>query len=250
MYGYGPALMRLVGRFDPVSIIMRVCIALYVISLLLDLRAAFSFGHGLFGILSPSGRALHALGSTNPYDLLGARPWTLVTAIYLHGGILHILFNLMWVRSLAPEVQRGFGPARLFVIWTVAGVAGFLVSDGLPILGIGRGHYSVGASGSIFGLMAALIVYGRLVGASMMTRQIWQWAILILILGFLMPGVDNGAHVGGFAGGWVAASALKGGIGRSESRGITLTAMAMVAVTALGFVLNVAVMVLRLPFFR
>ena len=250
LYGYGPAIMRLVGRLDPVSLIPRVCIALYVVALVIDLPAAFSGRGGLFGILAPSGRALHALGSTNPYDLLGDRPWTMVTAIYLHGGILHILFNMMWVRNLAPELQRGFGPARLFIIWTVAGVFGFLLSNLLPILHIGSGHFSVGASGSIFGLMAALIVYGRHLGASMMTRQVWQWALILGAFGFFMPGIDNAAHVGGFAGGWVAAMALRAGIARPEGRAVTMTALGLTAVTALGFGLNVIRLVLELPMFR
>jgi rhomboid protease GluP len=250
-YGFGPALTRAFGgRLDPLSAIPRVCLGLYVVALLLDPGAALRFSGGIFGILSPSGRSLAILGSTSPYDLLGGRPWTMLTAIYLHGGILHILFNLMWVRNLAPELQRGFGPARLFLIWTVAGVVGFLLSDLLPILGVGPPHFSVGASGSIFGLMAALIVYGRVFGASLMTRQVWQWAILLGVLGFLMPGVDNAAHVGGFLGGWIMATLLRGGIGRPEGRVITLSALALVAITAGGFLLNVVGAILAHPLFR
>jgi rhomboid protease GluP len=253
MYGHGPTVMRLLGGVDPVSIIPRVCIVLYVLALLLDLRGAFSGGASLFRILSPSGSALRDLGSTHAVDLafalrdlggtqlhfLGSgRPWTILTAIYLHGGLLHILFNLLWVRNLAPELQRGFGAARFFVIWTVAGAFGYVVSDLMPLLGIGQLHTSVGASGSIFGLLAALIVYGRRLGASLMTRQVWQWAIILGAFGFLMPGVDNAAHVGGFVGGWIAASLLQNGIGRPGSPAVTLTALALAAATALGFLLN------------
>jgi rhomboid protease GluP len=240
LWGFGPALSRLFGgRLDPVSLILPACIVLYLLSLLLDPRAILQFGGGLFGLLSPSGIAVRILGSTHPVDLLERRWWTLLTAIYLHGGILHIFFNMMWTRSLAPEVARAFGPARFFVIWTAAGAFGFLVSDLLPILGIGGAHASIGASGSIFGLMAALIVYGRRIGASLMTRQIWMWALMLGFLGFVMPGVDNAAHVGGFAGGWVAASLYRDSIGRPDGRGPTLLALLLLALTVLGFVLNV-----------
>jgi len=119
------------------------------------------------------------------------------------------------------------------VIWSFAGAFGFFLSDLLP------GPGSVGASGSIFGLMAALIVYGRLTGASLMTRQIWQWAIILGIMGFLIPGIDNLAHAGGFAGGWIAATLYRSGLGRPPGPRTTLIALALMIVTALSFVLSV-----------
>ena len=245
LWGYGPALSQLGARLDPVSLIPPVCIVLYVASLLLDIGAIFHLDGGAFGLLSPSGRALRTLGSTAPLDLLIGRWWTMVTAIYLHGGLLHILFNVMWIRSLAPEVASAFGGARFFVIWTAAGVAGFLLSDGLPILGVGGGHASIGASGAIFGLMAALIVYGRRIGASLMTRQIWTWAIVIGLMGFLLPGVDNLAHIGGFGGGYLAATLFRSGLGRAEGTGTRALAIACFVITAAGFVLSIVTAFLR-----
>ncbi|MEZ5065638.1 MAG: rhomboid family intramembrane serine protease [bacterium] len=235
LYGLGPGLSRLFGgRIDAVALITPVCIVLYVIGLLLDPRAAFR-SPSIFRLLSPGGQALDLLGATSPWDLVNGHWWTVLTAIYLHGGLLHIAFNLMWVRQLAPEVERAFGSARFFVIWTVAGGVGFLASAGLPILGIGRAHGSIGASGAIFGLLAALIVYGRTVGASMMTRQIWQWAIILAVFGFVVPGVDNFAHLGGFAGGWIAAKALGSGRSTGEGRGTVLLATALLGLTLFGF---------------
>jgi len=231
MWGFGPALSRVFGRFDPVHVIPIVCIALYVIALALDPRAIFGSG-SLFGILSPSSRALFLLGSSSPADLLHGRWWTVVSAIYLHGGLLHIVFNVLWTKSLGPGAQQAFGPARFFVIWTVAGASGFLLSGLSP-------SPSVGASGSIFGLMAALIVYGRAVGESVMTRQIWQWALILGVMGFVMRGVDNFAHAGGFAGGWIAAMYYRRMIGRPEGRGTTLLALALVGVTAFSFLASV-----------
>ena len=72
-----------------------------------------------------------------------------------------------------------------------------------------------------------------------MTRQIWQWAIIIAVMGFLLPGIDNMAHLGGFAGGWIAATYFRGSIGKPDGRGTTLVALGLVVITLLGFVINV-----------
>lgn len=213
-----------------VPLISGFCIALYVLALFLDIRGALGMrGGSLLGFLAPNSVALGVLGATSPR----AGFLSLFTAIYLHGSLLHLFFNLLWVRSLAPEVQRGFGAARFFIIWSVAGAFGFFISNRMP------GPGSIGASGSIFGLMAALIVYGRVIGASLMTRQIWQYALILGALGFLLPGVDNLAHVGGFAGGWVTATAFRGSLGKPDGRPVTLLAIAFIALTVLGFLLNI-----------
>jgi len=241
MWGYGPMLSRLLGgSLDPVRLIPIVCIGLYVLALAVDPRAIFrGFGGGLFGLLAPTGRALDILGATQPMDLLTNRPWTLVTAIYLHGSILHILFNVLWIRDLAPAVERAYGAGRFFILFTLSGAVGYLLSDALPLFGIGPAHGSVGASGSIFGLLAALIVYGRHVGHSMMTRQLWTWAIVLGAMGFLFPRVDNFAHIGGFAGGWITASIFRPSIGRPDGRSVVVFALVLAALTVLGFVMSV-----------
>ena len=234
--GLGPALSRTFGRkIDILTLIPTTCVALFVLSLLLDLGAALNVNGGIFGMLSPSGPALYALGMTGGYASLQGQWWTVFTAIYLHGGLLHILFNVLWIRQLGPEVGDLYGPVRYFIIFTVGGVFGFVLSNALS------GAPTVGASGSIFGLLAALIVYGRHRGgsaAAMMTRQIWQWAILLFVFGFIMSGVNNFAHGGGFIGGWISARLLVSGAGRGENRGLILLALGLLAVTALGFGLS------------
>ena len=132
LWGLGPALNRIFGgRIDVLTLIPTACIALYAVSLLLDLKAALSMGGGLFGMLSPSNIPLIVLGMTH-----GEAPWwTVLTATYLHGSLLHILFNVLWIRQLGPEVGQFFGPARYFIIYTVAGAIGFILSNlisGLP----------------------------------------------------------------------------------------------------------------------
>ena len=238
LWGLGPALTRLFGaRIDVLTLIPTACIVLYVLSLLLDLGAALNVRGGLFGMLSPGTRPLYALGMTGGFATASGHWWTVFTATYLHGGLLHILFNVLWIRQLGPEVGNLYGPARYFIIFTAGSVVGFVLSNALT------SAPTIGASGAIFGLFGAIIVYGRWHGGSMMammTRQVWQWAILLFILGFLMSGVNNFAHLGGFIGGWIASRLLVSGVNRGESRIAILFALVLLVFTALAFVLSIS----------
>jgi rhomboid protease GluP len=232
LFGYAPALQRLFGgRLDVIPLIVTSCIVLYVVSLVLQPEAVFEM-RGIFSILSPGTRALYQLGMTGGIAWHQHWWWTLLTAIYLHGGLLHIFFNILWIRNLGPQVSEVYGPARSFVLFSVAGAAGFLVSN------LASGTPSIGASGSIFGLLAALIVYGRRRGISMLTAQLWQWAIILFAMGFFMSGVNNWAHGGGFAGGWVAAEAMRFSDDKRESLGVQVLALVLLVATAAGFVLS------------
>jgi rhomboid protease GluP len=200
LYGYAPAMQRFFGmKLDLVPLITMACVVLYVISLVLQPEALLH-PTGLFGLLSPGSRALYQLGMTGGLAWSQGWWWTVLSAIYLHGGVLHIFFNLMWVRNLGPGVVDAYGTARAFVIFTVAGALGFVVSN------LASGTPTIGASGSIFGLLAALIVYSRKRGGSALTSQLWQWAILMFVMGFIMPSFNNWAHAGGFAGGYLVSA--------------------------------------------
>ena len=232
LYGYTPWIQKLFGsRLDLIRLIVGACVTLYVAALILE-PDAILHPSGLFSLLSPGNRALYQLGMTGGATWRMGMWWTLLTAIYLHGGLLHIFFNMMWVRNLGPGVTDIYGPARAFVIFSVAGAVGFLVSD------LVTGAPSIGASGSIFGLLAAMIVYGRRVHHSMLTQQLWQWAIVMFAMGFFMQGVNNWAHAGGFAGGWVAAEAMRFSDEKRESVAVQVLALALLALTAAGFVLS------------
>jgi len=231
LYGFTPGLQKLFGRrLDLIALIVTSCIVLYAVALALDPRAIFQ-SFNPFALLSPSSRALFQLGMTRGDLLRAGWWWTLLTAIYLHGGLLHIFFNVMWIRNLGPTVEDAYGPARAFVIFNVAGASGFLLSD------LVSNSPTIGASGSIFGLLAALIVFARKRGTSVMSNQLWQWAIVLFVMGFILPSVNNWAHAGGFAGGWVAASAMRFSE-RREGRGVLVLALALIAVTAVGIVLS------------
>jgi rhomboid protease GluP len=233
LWGFGASIGRLVGEVDFARAVIAVCVVAYVASLLLNLPAATSM-RGPFSLLSPSSASLNQLGMTGAYAWAQGRWWTLLTAIYLHGGLLHLLFNLLWVRQLAPEVEELFGRARLMVIFTAGGVLGFVVSD---LVGV---SFSVGASGAIFGLLGALVSYGWSRGGTFgvaIVRHYGHWALILFVLGFLMPGVNNLAHAGGFAGGYLAGATLRSRERRPETGVDAVLGALMLMLTIVSFAL-------------
>src|SRR5438093_4423461 len=103
----------------------------------------------------------------------------------------------MWIRQLAPATSEMYGPSRMVIIYTIAGVFGFTASTlaqaFAPALA-GGALWTMGASAPIFGLLGALIYYGRRGGSSLISSQAKSWAVMLFVLGFIMPGVDNWAH--------------------------------------------------------
>lgn len=241
LWGFGRVVGRLVAEVSFVRVVTAVCIAAYVASLLLDVRSALR-PRGLFGILAPSLAALDGLGMTGAHAWARGRWWTLLTAIYLHGGALHLLFNLLWIRQLAPAVAEIYGRSRLILIFTAAGVLGFVVSNLVSV------PFTLGASGAIFGLLGALVAYGRGRGGvfgTAMLRQYGQWALVLFVLGFLMAGVNNYAHAGGFVGGFLMGRVLGHDERPRERDRFHLMATATTALTALAFALALWTGVLR-----
>ncbi|MBN2007780.1 rhomboid family intramembrane serine protease [candidate division KSB1 bacterium] len=192
------------GKLDVIQKITYLCIGLYVIALLLDPSYMFK-SSGFFGLLAPSPMVLYRLGAAGTYAMAAGKWWSLVTAIYLHGGLLHILFNLLWIRQIGPVVEELYGSSRFMLIFTYSGVLGFIASNLFHV------PLTIGASGSIFGLLGALVFYGRHRGGvfgEAIFRQVMTWAVMLFIFGFLFPGINNYAHGGGFIGGYLAAQLL------------------------------------------
>jgi len=184
------------------------CIILYLLTLAFDVQGVSTGG---FNFLAPSGRSLFVFGASGVIPVFRAgRWWTFLTAGWLHAGVLHILFNMMWIRQLAPAASEMYGPSRMVIIYTIAGVTGFAAStlSGAFIPFLGGAGFTVGASAPIFGLLGALVFYGRRTGSSIVGDQAKSWAVALFIFGFIFRGVDNWAHLGGFAGGYAAAKFL------------------------------------------
>ena len=169
---------------------------------------------GIGSLLAPSPEMLFRFGASGAIPVFDYdRWWTIFSAGWLHGGLLHIFFNLMWVRQLAPETAELYGPGRTVIIYTISGAAGFALSSvmghvlpGVPLLG-GAG-FTVGASAPIFGLLGALVCYGRRTGSSHIGGTAWQYTVVLFVFGLFMNAVDNYAHAGGFVGGYGAALLL------------------------------------------
>lgn len=181
-----------------VRVMIGVNVVVFVISILMAPKNT-NFSISPFEFLSPDSRNLLLLGAsgTIPIDRFG-RWWTLLTANYLHGSVLHILFNMLILRQIAPLVCGAFGTARMFVIYTAGGVLGYWASY---MAGI---QFTIGASAAVCALMGAAIYYGKSRGGvfgQMIFRQIGGWVIGILIFGLLVPGINNWGHLGGLAAG-------------------------------------------------
>ena len=212
MFGF-LKLVRAGQDFGFTAVMSGACVALYVVSLLLD-PGAIGGGVGL-SILSPSAHALFTLGASGAIPVFGlGRWWTVLSAGWLHGGLLHIVFNLLWVRQLAPAAAEAYGAARMVVIYTVAGACGFLLSSlaGRYLFFLPRflagARFTIGASAAIFGLLGAIVHFSRRRGSSAVGRQALGYALVLGLFGFVMPGVDNWAHLGGFLGGYAASVLL------------------------------------------
>ncbi len=210
LWGYAGAIRRLGSDLGFVQVVIIGSSVLFVLMLLMS-NGQIGM-QGLFNLLSPSDRAMFQFGASGGVPMfLANRWWTVLSAGWLHGSLLHILFNMMWVRQLGPATAEVFGAGRMIIIYTLAGVAGFLLSSfmgyyvpGVPLLGGGAGM-TLGASASVFGLLGALVAYGRLRGSSAETSQALMYAVVLFVFGLIMSGVDNWAHLGGFAGGYLAA---------------------------------------------
>ena len=212
LFGFGPLLRRLGADFGFVPLVIAASSLLYVLTLLLSGSSIFEVG-GLFSILSPNVPALFLFGASGALPVFRyGRWWTVLSAGWLHGGLLHIVFNMYYVRMFGPAAADLFGPARTVIIYVIAGATGFLVSSFagayMPAIPILRGAgFTVGASAPIFGLLGAMVHYGR-VGSSSVKQAALQYAIPFFLFGLIMPGVDNWAHAGGFAGGYLVSAVL------------------------------------------
>ncbi len=178
--------------------IIYVNVGIFIISLLLNSRLP-GLSMNPFYILSPENRSLLLLGATGtiPIDRLH-RWWTIVSANYLHGGILHILFNMIAFRQLAPLVAREYGVYRMFIIYTLSGIIGFKISY---LAGV---TFTIGASAAICGLMGSILYYGKSRGGiygQSIYKQVAGWAVVLFLFGLIMPGINNWGHGGGIVAG-------------------------------------------------
>ncbi len=210
--------------------------AIYIMSLLL-----FPRGIGMainpLTMLSPSWNSLMALGATGtiPIDRFGMW-WSVITANFLHGGILHIVFNMVAFRQISPLIIREFGPYRMLIIYLAGGTFGFIISyfAGVKI--------TIGASAAVCSLIGAGLFYGKSRGGvygQAIFRQIVGWVGGIFVFGLLVPNINNWGHAGGLLAG--ALLGLLTGYNEKVKENFAHKAVALACVVLTGIALIYAV---------
>lgn len=246
LWGFAPLLKKIGLDFGFTELVFTACVAMYAVSLLSDWQ---NMTNGGLSILSPSFRSLFLFGASGAQPIFGfGRWWTVLSAAFLHGGLLHVGMNMMWLRQIMPVVQEYYGVGRLIIIYTAASVCGFALTSFMFFLPLGpfAGAFStVGASAPLFGLFGALMVYSKRTGHSAMGDVIWRYVTIFVVIGLIVPMIDNWAHLGGYAGGWLAARIMDPL--KEESPTHMLIGLACLGLFAASIVASV---VLGIPFFQ
>jgi rhomboid protease GluP len=243
LWGFGPMLRQLGADFAFAPLVIGACGTLWVLTLLMS--GGNIAGNGILSMLSPTTYALILFGASGAYPVFGlGRWWTVLSAGWLHAGLLHIGLNMYWVWQMGPAITDIFGSARTVIIYTIGGIAGFALSSiagqylpDLPL--IHAAGLTIGASAPVMGLVGALYHYGRS-GSSAVKQMAISILVQVLIFGLLVPGIDNFAHLGGFAGGYLASTWLDpmSGRERGDHMLIAIACLAASALAVLGSVLT------------
>jgi rhomboid protease GluP len=191
-------LSGLFGGAAPVTTVLLVLnILLFGVTLVRTLSTGG--GGGLSILWGMSGEALYRLGESSPWAMFYRHEWwRLVTAMFLHGGLIHIGFNVMVLMDIGPVVEEVYGSPRYLFLYVATGVAGFVLS---------AFHQApaVGASTALMGLIGLMIAITTKRGGTAMRElraRLVSWVVSIFVIGFLMPGIDNWGHLGGLAAGF------------------------------------------------
>jgi len=125
--------------------------------------------------------------------------YRLITATFLHADLFHLLFNMYALYLIGSQLEGFYGKVKYLIIYLTSGILGSLLS--LAFLGQ---NWSLGASGAIFGLFGSLLYFGyhyRVYLGTVIKTQILPIIVLNLVIGFIIPGIDVVAHLGGLIGG-------------------------------------------------
>ncbi len=161
----------------------------------------------LFGDGSTYTRTLIKFGANAVSYTKRGEYYRLLTSIFLHAGIFHILCNMYSLYVIGPQVESFYGKFKYLFIFLFSGICGSILSVAFS----GNNAVSVGASGAIFGLLGSIVYFGyhyRVYLGNVLKSQIIPIIILNLLIGFSFSGIDNFAHVGGLIGGVFASMAV------------------------------------------
>jgi rhomboid protease GluP len=142
-----------------------------------------------------------------PLMTAGGEWWRLIAANFVHGGVLHIAFNLFALSQIGPLVEEFYGTARATVIYLATGILAAMTSHlANPIVP------SLGASGAVMGLIGAGVAAGHLQGGPLgraVRNSLLKWVVFITLFGLIVPNIDNAAHMGGLVAGLLLGAGLK-----------------------------------------
>ena len=172
--------------------IMIICIVMFALT--------YIFGNG-----SEDSLTLYVFGALFGPSVRSGEIYRLIASAFLHAGIAHIFFNMYALNIIGSQVETYMGKYKFLIIFFGSAICGSLMSMSLS------DTISVGASGAIFGLLGSLVYFGyhyRLYFNSVIKTQLMPIIILNLALGFMIPGIDNAAHIGGLVGGILLTMAL------------------------------------------
>ena len=223
---------------DPQKLIQGIIglnIGMFVLSLFLNSQLA-GLSLNPFTALSPDMYSLILLGATGTDPINNMNFWwslgwgTLISANYLHGGLLHILFNMVALKQIAYMVTREFGENRFIIIYTIGGMAGFFLSYQAGVA------LTIGASSALCGLLGALLFFGWNRGGdygNLVFKQIGIWILVLFVFGFVISGINNWGHLGGIVGGFLSGWILGYREKRPETRFDRYAALALALLTLL-----------------
>lgn len=159
----------------------------------------------------PSGQRLVDLGALfPPYIAIDHQYWRLITAMFLHIGLIHLAFNMYALYLFGYLIENAFGTVRFLAIYFVAGFLGSVASFAFgPAIAVGAG-----ASGAIFGLLGGWIAYNYRRRSSAMAEANLQWALMLILINtgiaLLVRSIDWRAHLGGLVAGTIAGYLVEG----------------------------------------
>ena len=177
-------------------LIIAICVIMFLIT------CVFSKGR-----LDISASLLVRLGGNLGYYTKNGEYYRLFTCMFLHAGIIHLLCNMYSLYVIGPQIESFYGKYKFIFIYIVSGICGSLLSLAFSQDSI----VSVGASGAIFGLLGSILYFGyhyRVYLGNVLKSQIVPIIILNLMIGFMISGIDNFAHIGGLVGGVFASMAM------------------------------------------
>lgn len=159
----------------------------------------------ILGNGSADSETLFRFGANYGEAVKNGEVYRLLTSIFLHAGIIHLLLNMYSLKIIGGQLETYLGKWRYLFVFLMSGISGSLLSC------IFSNNLSVGASGAIFGLLGSFIYFGyhyRLFFNTVLKSQVIPIVLLNLIIGFILPGIDNAAHIGGLVGGYIFTKAV------------------------------------------